>query len=181
MSLNINGKKDGSYRYKMPAVETQQIGNGNGCHTMIHNLESIANSISCPQKILLKYIGLSLGTNSNEKKLKINGHHSNDDIQKIIFDYVNNYLICSSCSIPELIPYVEGKKKRKTLHFRCSACGYNCIANDKKKLNNKFNDTIIKYLDKNEWMIKKGMIVKEDSKLSDIMDNFDPFTNIVDL
>lgn len=173
MSLNINGKNDASYRYKMPAIESQKIGNGNGCHTMLTNLDVVSSSISCPLKILLKYISLTFGTNCNEKKVTINGHHSTSDIQKAIYAYINSYLLCSSCSVPELIPNVEGKKKRKTLHFRCSACGHSFMADSKSKLNGKINDIIIKYLDKSEWIIKKGMVVEK-------KEEFDPFTCVVD-
>ena len=68
------------------------------------------------------------------------------------------------------------KKKNKKLILTCSACG----KKSEKKANNKHEekgvDMIIKYLDKNEWKIKKGTMVIQDPFPDD---NFDPFTQLI--
>jgi hypothetical protein len=52
--LNINGKNDLSYRYKMIPVKSTISGKGNGIFTIINNLDDVSSSLSQPSILLLK-------------------------------------------------------------------------------------------------------------------------------
>lgn len=160
--LNINNSDDINYRYKMPKVSVKYGGNGNGKYTIINNIDEIADAINTPSEIVCKFISFSCGSSYNEKDKSITGYHIN--IQNVIFDYINNFVICSTCNIPELNYYLEKiNKKKSILVCKCSACG--TINNLKKtnKIYDKCIDTIIKYLLKeNNWINKSGTMVEQD-------------------
>jgi translation initiation factor 2 beta subunit (eIF-2beta)/eIF-5 len=160
--LNINNSDDISYRYKMPKVSIKYSGNGNGKYTIINNIDDIANAINSPSEIVYKFISFSCGSSYNEKDKSITGHHNN--IQNIIFDYINNFVICTTCLIPELNYYLEKiSAKKSNLICRCSACGTINKLKNTNKINDKCIDTIIKFLNKEgNWISNNnGTIVQQ--------------------
>lgn len=160
--LNINNSNDISYRYQMPKVSIKYAGNGNGKYTVINNMDEISTAINSPPEIVYKFISFSCGSAYNEKDNSITGHHVN--IQDIIFDYINNFVICPTCNIPELNYYLEKiSAKKSNLICRCSACGTINKLKNSNKINGKCIDTIIKYLIKeNNWISTSGTMVQQD-------------------
>tara|TARA_B100000767_G_scaffold274196_1_gene306457 strand:- start:650 stop:1171 length:522 start_codon:yes stop_codon:yes gene_type:complete len=159
MSLNINGNNsDTAYRYQMPKLKINHTGSGKNCKTVLSNLEKVSESIGCPGTILLAYLSFKCGSNMDKSNSSIKGHYTESNLQNEIFEYINSFVMCS-CGIPELIPQVKKKsKKKKSLQLKCSACGkITELKNDKASL--KTGDHIIKCLDKDMWTIKSGMIV----------------------
>ena len=149
--LNINNSDDINYRYKMPALSIKLGGAGNGIFTIINNMEEIAICINTPVEILYKYISFVCGSAFNEKKKSITGHHKN--LQEIIYNYINDFVICKSCGIPELIYELD----KKNLICKCSACGTLNTINSTNKINNKCIENISKYLIKEKkWIMNKG-------------------------
>ena len=174
-TLNINGDaNDQYYRYKMPMLLSSKAGRGNGCFTLIENLPSVTESFNHPASIVLKYMGSVLGSNTTESKWSITGHYDNDKLIEVLYQYIFSFVICPSCNIPELLPSVEGKKKNKKLIMSCSACGKSHEKKHSNKEEEKGIDLIQKYLDTNEWVIKKGTMVEQ----NDIMSSFDPFNQV---
>lgn len=162
--LNINKTKDPFYRYKMHKIEIQKIGRGNGCNTMLINLDTIEEDLGHPSEIIFKFIGHNLGVKVDKKKNTVGGHHEYIEIQATIFKYIDIFVICQKCGIPEIIPVII----KKTLVFRCSACGENYkIVREPKTCNN-----ILKYLETNVWEIKKGTIVEKEETKEDDFDFF---------
>ena len=161
MKLNINNSDDPSYRYKMPKLSCQNAGRGNGSFTFLLNINDVSKSLGHPPCLLLKYIGTVLGAGTNSSKLSVTGHHKQKDLQKIIFSYIDNFVLCPKCKIPELTPEIIGKKKRKSIKVKCSACGYYDKLNGSNKYFTKGVDSLIKYLDKNEWKVIKGTMVEQ--------------------
>ena len=177
-TLNINGdNNDAFYRYKMPNLVSSKAGRGNGCYTIIENLSSVTESFNHPASIVLKFMGAVLGANTNENKWIITGHYNNDKLIEILYQYINMFVMCPNCNIPELLPNVEGKKKNKKLVMTCSACGKSETKIHSCKEEEKGIDMIIKYLDNNEWTIKKGTMVEQLEKESNNM--FDPFSQLI--
>ena len=101
----------------------------------------------------------------------ITGHYENDELINVLFQYISSFVICPNCSIPELIPSIEGKKKNKKLILTCSACGKSETKQHKSKDEAKGMDLIVKYLDNNTWKIAKGTMVEQS------MQPFDPFSD----
>jgi len=166
MYLNINNKNnDPNYRYKMPSLEIKQAGRGNGSYTILENISNVSETINYPTLLVLKYFSLMLGSSCNEDKLTLTGHYTKEELLKILYQFIENFVLCPQCSIPEIIPSVEGKKKNKNLNVTCSACGSVCILNHSNKINQKMVDVIIKYVEKNEWKVTKGNIVESTKNL----------------
>lgn len=164
MTLNINGDNfDSNYRYKMPKLTISFTGNGKNSHTILNNIDEISQSLGHPNITILKFIGINLGSNIDENKKSIKGHHELKILQQEIFNYINNFVICQNCSIPELLPELEKiSKKKKEIKLKCSACG-NFSDYNLNKCNSKIIEQMIKTIEKNEWTIKKGTIVNNDN------------------
>jgi translation initiation factor 5 len=159
--INVNNSDDLFYRYKMEKVNITNKGFGNGLFTIINNLESIAKSINTPVEILYKYIANDLGSNYNEKKKSMNGSHTHEKIQESIHKYINDFVICNKCGIPEVNYFLENKN----IEAKCSACGTLNEIKNNNKINQKNVDIILKYLQKNKvWLKTKGnMVLQEKS------------------
>ena len=172
-TLNINGDtNDEFYRYKMPLLISSKTGRGNGCFTLLLNLQDVTNSFNHPASIVLKYIGNVLGSNTIENKWSLNGHYDDDKLLQVLYMYIRSFVICSNCGIPELLPSTECNKKNIKLLMSCSACGHSFVMKGSSKDEIKGIDMIIKYLDKKEWKVKKGTMVLQDDVDSKINTNF---------
>jgi len=186
-TLNINGdNNDPFYRYKMPILLANKTGRGNGCHTVLMNLEDVTESFNHPASVVFKFMGNVLGANTTESKWSINGHYEESELIDVLYQYIKSFVICPHCTIPELLPSIEGKKKNKKLIMTCSACGHSSEMTGKSKEETRGVDMIIKYLEKNKWKIKKGTMVLQDEidkklegnffmNTSDNNNSFDPF------
>ena len=168
--ININSSIDEFYRYKMPKVIIKLKGNGNGKFTELVNIEEISNCINTPSEIIFKYISSILGSSCNYKDKTINGYHNN--IQELIFDYIDKFVICPTCKIPELTYFLE----KKNLNCKCSACGNIIkIKSINNKIYDKCIDNISKYLIKeNKWKKNDGSMVeqKNDESMVEQNNNF---------
>lgn len=147
MEININGSDDSDYRYKMESVKVICGGFGNGLYTIISNLDLISSSLNIPTEILEKYITISLGSSYNDKKKSFTGTHDNKKIQKIIYNYINTFLICSNCNIPELVYEVNKiSNKKYDIESKCSACCNKQQIKIKTNLDEKCLENIKKYI-----------------------------------
>lgn len=163
--INVNGSEDNFYRYKMNKVSVTNKGFGNGLITTINNLDEISKSINTPSEVLYKYIATNLGTNYNDKTKSLTGKHTQDKIQETIYSYINSFVICSKCGIPEINYTIKTlSKKNCIVEPRCSACGSVDTLKDNNKINQKTIDIILKYLQKNNtWINTKGNMVSQSS------------------
>jgi len=156
--MNINPEiNDPFYRYKMTKPNTRFAGGGNGSYTFFDNIEDVSSAINTPSQVLFNFISKSLGSSSNYDKKTITGHHTNEVIISEIYKFIKEFVMCENCSIPEVKPSVQGKKKKKQLVFDCSACGCQYVKTSTNKLFDKTIDNIIKNVDKYEF--KKGNMV----------------------
>ena len=121
--MNINNSDDMFYRYKMPILQINYIGKGNGKFTCLNNIQDICNSINTTLKILITFLTQSLGTNFKDNNL--NGHYTKEELLKLIIQFNKEFIICEKCNIPEIIPCIEGNKKNSKLIYKCSACRNN--------------------------------------------------------
>tara|TARA_B100001121_G_scaffold307466_1_gene329058 strand:+ start:10078 stop:10542 length:465 start_codon:yes stop_codon:yes gene_type:complete len=154
--MNINDSDDIFYRYKMPILEINQYGKGNGKFTNLVNINDLCNAINTPLKILMVYLTQSLGTNYKETSL--NGHYNKDDLINLIIKFNKEFILCQKCNIPELTPSIEGKKKNIKLIYSCSACGEIYEKKTNGKINDKTIDAIINYYKVNEFIKTNGNV-----------------------
>ena len=154
--MNIDASDDFFYRYKMPVLNIDQFGRGNGKFTNLTNIEDICKSINTPLKILMVYLTQSLGT--NYKDTSLNGHYNKNELIELIIRFNKEFILCEKCNIPELTPSIEGKKRNIKLIYSCSACGeiYEKISNG--KINGKTMDAIINYYKVNDFVKTNGNV-----------------------
>jgi translation initiation factor 5 len=162
--ININGSNDANYRYKMEKISLNNCGSGNGQFTIINNMDNIAESINTPSEILYKYFAFVSGSAFNEKKKSLTGTYSVPDIEEYLYDYINKFVMCPNCNIPELMYKIESRN----VCACCSACGKNNNIQYNTKINRKVLDLIEKYLEKNKvWVKTKGLLVEQKEEISD--------------
>lgn len=124
---NIGGDNaDASYRYKMPQLVTKVEGRGNGIKTVLVNMTDIAKSLCCDPAYPTKYFGFTLGTQSKYsqdiERAVVNGQHDQPDLEKILDKFVEQFILCPTCKLPEIAMKV---KKGSTISIDCAACGHN--------------------------------------------------------
>jgi len=165
--LNINGKSDPSYRYKMNPIKFTINGKGNGIFTIIHNLNDIGKSLNHPENLLLKFLSTYFGSISNDEKSSITGSYTDIQLQNAIQVYINRFVLCPACCIPETVPILRKESKKNTLlDLKCSACGKTSEVKTNNKIEDKIKDLIIKHIEKYDWQLSnKGNMVTSTSSL----------------
>jgi translation initiation factor 5 len=157
MNININRNNDDPfYRYKMPKLKIRMAGKGNGEYTILDNIDELCKTLNTPINILLGYISKTLGVNYNENKKTLTGHYTEEQLMNIIYDYIDFFVLCHKCSIPEITPTIENNK----LYYSCSACGNNYEIYSDTKLYSKIIDNLIKYYKVNKFIPTKGTMVE---------------------
>ena len=133
---NINSD-DPFYRYKMPRViiKIERI------KTVVVNLDEISKSLNRESTHLLRHLSHSLCTQASydkkNKTYKLNGHHEEATIRRIIFDFVKRFILCRTCDNPETEFIIKNH-----LYMRCKACGNKNLV--------KGSDKLIKYIISND-------------------------------
>ncbi|KAI4835596.1 eukaryotic translation initiation factor 5 [Plasmodium brasilianum] len=155
--INIpRDRNDPNYRYKMPKLISKIEGRGNGIRTNIANMGEIARSLKRPPMYPTKFFGCELGTmvkfEENEEKAIVNGAHKENDLVNILDKFIEMYVLCPHCLLPETDIIV----KKGFLICKCNACG------NIGELNN--SHKIATYMIKNPPMISTVGSKKKKSK-----------------
>ena len=132
MIVNIDRNElDSNYRYKMEALCTKIEGRGNGIKTILVNLNRIGADLKRNPEEILKYLGQKKGANTTaiQDKYILNGSFDSQDLQSEIYNYIEGYVKCFQCKLPETTYF----KKSKKLFTKCSACSGECEIVDKLK------------------------------------------------
>jgi len=87
--------------------------------TIIENLDSVANSLHRHPATLLSYWSQTLGCGKIKQGLC--GCHSRETLQESLQGFVQLYVLCDQCDLPETDLYGY----RNSLEKVCSACGAN--------------------------------------------------------
>jgi len=118
---------DPSYRYKMPRLVSKKEGRGNGSKTCIENMSDVARALRRPPQYTTKWFGAELGaqtTFTNKEgegeRAIVNGHHDTPIFQTMLDKFIDKYVLCENCKLPEL----EMKVKKGLITAKCSACGW---------------------------------------------------------
>jgi len=133
--INIGGDVgDSSYRYKMPALKTKVEGRGNGIKTVIVNMTDIAKALHCNPAYPTKFFGVELGAQSKysakTERAIVNGSHDQSDLAKMLEKYIELFILCPRCRLPEINMVV----KKQNIKIDCAACGYNGAINTAHRL-----------------------------------------------
>jgi len=126
--LNIpSSVDDPSYRYKMPRIISRKEGRGNGSKTGILNMGDVARALKRDPVYITKFLGYDLGAQSsytnkeNEgERVVINGHHETHVFQDLVDKFIQKYVLCVGCNLPEIDMIV----KKGIIVAQCKACGW---------------------------------------------------------
>jgi translation initiation factor 5 len=122
--LNVNRtfKNDPSYRYKMSEVDIKFEGGGNGKRTILMNIGTISTELSRNVDNIVSYLSTVLGCQSivnKEGKYVLYGDFTKQKLQDLVFDYVDEMVICKKCKNPETYYILHGKND---VGMKCKAC-----------------------------------------------------------
>jgi len=124
--INISGNNpvdDPEYRYRMPAVFGKVEGSGNGIKTAIPNISDVALALHRNSGEVNKFFGCELGAqttyNKETDRAIVNGSHTDDTLQKLIHRYIESFVLCPTCGLPE----TRYSIKNGTIWHKCAACG----------------------------------------------------------
>lgn len=124
--INISGLTpvdDPEYRYKMTTVVGKVEGRGNGIKTVIDNVIQVALGLHRDPGEVNKFFGCELGAqttwNPETERAVVNGSHTDRDLQTLVHKYVELFVLCPSCRLPE----TEYKVKNEMIWHKCAACG----------------------------------------------------------
>lgn len=125
MSLNIPSYvADPNYRYKMPRVIAKIEGRGNGIKTIIVNMKDVSKSLHRPAEYCTKFCGIERGAQSkydaSEGKAIVNGVHTDSELQQLVDRFIEKYVLCPNCSLPEADMVVN----KGHVRGKCNACGH---------------------------------------------------------
>jgi len=118
---------DPQYRYKMPRLISKKEGRGNGSKTSICNMADVARALKRPPQYTTKWFGAELGAQSTYtnkegegERAIVNGHHDTPIFQTMLDKFIEKYVLCENCHLPE----IDMNVKRGTIIAKCAACGW---------------------------------------------------------
>jgi len=125
--VNIGGdENDINYRYKMPVLQTKIEGRGNGIKTVVTNIIEVCKPLRTQPDWVTKYFGMEKGALSqfNPERMVgiVNGAHQASDFQKVLKIYINDFILCPQCKLPELQTKVNTSKG--VLLHKCMSCNW---------------------------------------------------------
>jgi len=127
--INIRGAKpveDPEYRYKMPAIQGKMEGKGNGKKTVLPNVTALATSLHRDPGEVTKFFGAELGAVSTwdeeTERAVVNGWHTTPDLQNNLFKYIEKFVLCPGCRLPETGEPTRGGRGPSADHGSDSVC-----------------------------------------------------------
>lgn len=128
MMINIPSTcNDPSYQYKMPRLITKVEGRGNNIKTCIVNMGDVARALMRPPQYTTKWLGNELGTFSTYIKKEgegertvVNGFHEPAVIQAFLDKFIDKYVCCKTCHLPEMEIEIE----KGNVMGKCRVCGW---------------------------------------------------------
>lgn len=124
--INIAGLTpvvDPAYRYKMPRIMGKVEGRGNGIKTVLVNVNDVATALKRDAPEITKFFGCELGAqttfSADSDRAIVNGSHRDADLQQNLHKYIENFVLCKKCRLPE----THYKIKDGLISQKCLACG----------------------------------------------------------
>jgi len=117
-------QNDNTYRYKMDKISTKIEGRGNGIKTVLTNVIDISSAMRTDPRYVTKYLGIQFGAQSNWDSKRdmgiVNGAHQAQEMQEQLFGFIETYILCPQCKLPELVH----KVKKAAVGAKCYSCGW---------------------------------------------------------
>ena len=122
--INITTGDDIYARYKRPTLQIKVQGRGSNTDTIITNTNDIVKSLNIEPSMLTHFYGKKLCTRSSykakETQIVSHGQHSMMDLSVILNNYIDIFVLCDKCKLPETHLVVT----KKSVKLNCDACGH---------------------------------------------------------
>jgi translation initiation factor 2 subunit 2 len=104
-------------RLEIPAAKITHEGK----KTIVTNFGDICSTLNREPEVVAKYLLRELGTagSRTDGRISLNGIFSADDVNAVIKKYVESFVMCRECHLPDTRLEKEGRR----LFIRCEACG----------------------------------------------------------
>ena len=105
----------------MPKLQVKVEGRGNGIKTLLTNVTEVGASLAREPSEITKFFGCILGsqtTFAGDRHI-VNGSHNANDLQKHLCKYIEAFVLCKQCKLPE----THYKIKGGIISQKCQACG----------------------------------------------------------
>ena len=126
--------EDPSYRYKMPRIQAKVEGRGNGIKTVLVNVTELGTSLNREAPEITKFFGCEIGSqttySADTDRAIVNGAHTAPDLQNHLCRYIENFVLCENCRLPE----THYKIKAGAISQKCLACGHKSAVDMTHKL-----------------------------------------------
>jgi translation initiation factor 2 subunit 2 len=116
-------------RFKLPKAEIFYEGNT----TVINNFNKISDAVNRESDLILKFLLGGLGTAGEliGGRVVFQGKIPAKQIQDKLRDYIDMYVMCSECNLPDTHLVKQGR----TILVRCDACGaFRSVRSRRKKI-----------------------------------------------
>jgi translation initiation factor 5 len=135
LNVDPNRADDQFYRYKMPRIQTKIESGGNGIKTVIPNIEQVAQVLNRDVQLPMKFMGQHIGSSAKLKDSKwmLMGKVEREEVQKLIFSFIEKFVLCKECRNPETIIQVDDEKFQN-IWLSCKACSRVTGVDPKDKL-----------------------------------------------
>lgn len=134
------------YRYKMHDLIIKHEGKGNGVKTVLSNLDLVAKDLGRPPELLIKYLGIHLGTQTiidpTSNKYLVKGTHPKENLMILLDAFISQYILCQTCGNPETLL----KTRHNHIVLKCEACGYHSLIPNQNKMDQFIIHTTKKHL-----------------------------------
>lgn len=136
--LNMDSSDDPNFRYQMPALRIKHEGSTKMKKTVILNLTDVSRAVGRPPEQLLTHMGQTVKVSSKMEegmgRAYLSGHHELQVLQKSVYEFIRDTVMCGHCRNPETVCGVEGKKNKLTVFLTCKGCGNRTDLDSTKKI-----------------------------------------------
>lgn len=143
-TIPVKKGENATYRYQMSRL---QLRSAQG-RTDITNIESVAHDIFRTPTLLKVWFSNSMHVMAKfdvkTSILSLKGSHSQQELQTNLYEFIDHFVLCPSCTNPETVMYI----KQDQLTVQCAACGQSSVLEGMQNKNLAKTATwIMKHLD----------------------------------
>ena len=138
--MNIRDNSDEFERYKMPVLDVMIKHKGSYRLTYIKNIDAVAKALHIASIVIIKHFGSHLNTQSRKcsEGLELKGLFETEVLAKSSRFFIQKYLICKICTLPEL----KFQSTKNKLDIKCLSCGNIIVVESIKKCTDKIYKSI---------------------------------------
>lgn len=120
---------DPASRYKTKQLEIQSLGKGKMFKTVLVNSAQVSKCMQIAHPAyLVHYLAYELNVSPHffekqplNQQAVLSGHHSAEELNPLIEKWIEEFILCQNCGLPELNYCI--KKNSKTIWGQCRSCG----------------------------------------------------------